>query len=354
MPPRRRKRLDPAVFALPVEDIRAGRFTETPFLRAREVLRAADASSTVVSQISCKAPGIVSGIDEAIALLRLCADDWSALTVHALYEGDRVDAWDTVMSIEGPYAAFAHLEPMCVGVLARRSGVATRARALVEAARPKPVMIVAAQHDHWLMQAGDGFAAFIGGVKMVATPAQGMWWNGTPVGAVPHALISACGGDTVAAARRLAELLDPETPIVVPTDYENDSVRTSLDVARALEGRLWAVRLDTSEFLIDASILPHLGAFPPTGVTPQLVWNVRNALDAEGLGDVKIIVSGGFAVDRIRVFEEEGIPVDVYGVGSSLLAGRADVTADIVQVDGHTQARAGRVLRPNARLERVK
>lgn len=354
MPPRRRKRLDPALFQLPVEAIREGHFTDAYFLRARDILRAEGRSPRVLSQVTCKSGGLVAGIDEVVAILKLCADDWNALAVHALYEGDRADPWDTVLTVEGPYDAFAHLETLCVGILSRRSAVATRARALVEAARPKLIMGFSARHDHWLMQPGDGFAAYIGGVKMVSTAAQAAWWGGTPVGTVPHAMIAAYGGNTVEATRRLAESLDPAIPIVALVDYENDSVRTSLEVARALEGRLWGVRLDTSEYLVDRSILPHLGAFSPTGVNPQLVWNVRNALDAEGFGDVKIVVSGSFSVERIRVFEEEGTPVDAYAIGAALLAGETDYTADIVQLEGEPQAKAGRVLRPNARLERVK
>ena len=98
-------------------------------------------------------------------------------------------------------------------------------------------------------------------------------------------------------------------------------METSLAVARALEDRLWGVRLDTSEFMVDRSVIPQMGAFRPTGVNPPLVWNVRNALDAEGFGDVKIVVSGGFDVARIRAFEEDGVPVDAYGVGASAARG---------------------------------
>jgi nicotinate phosphoribosyltransferase len=47
------------------------------------------------------------------------------------------------------------------------------------------------------------------------------------------------------------------------------------------------------------------------------------------------------------------VPVDSYGVGSSLFSGRFDFTADIVNVDGRPMAKQGRSYRPNQRLERV-
>jgi nicotinate phosphoribosyltransferase len=141
--------------------------------------------------------------------------------------------------------------------------------------------------------------------------------------------------------------------LICLVDFDNDSVGTSLAVARALGQRLYGVRLDTSETIVDKSIVPEMGRFKPTGVNPQLVWNVRRALDAEGFGHVKIVASGGFTVDKIRHFEEERVPVDMYGVGSSLFQGRFDFTADVVRVEGAACAKFGRAYRPNPRLERV-
>ena len=355
MPPRRRKRLDPTLFDLPVDRIRAGFFTDRYFQRTREVLRAEGHSPSVVMQVSAKSSGWLSGIDEAIAILKLGTEDFSQLTVHALFEGDPIEPWDTVLTIEGPYEAFAHLETLYLGTLTRRTRICTNTRASVEAARPKPVLFFGARHDHWAAQAGDGFAAYVGGAQAVSTDAQASLFGGRGVGTVPHALIAAYGGDTVLATKRFAETAGDDVQVIALVDYENDCVATTLAVARALEGRLWGVRLDTSEYLVDRSVIPQMGAFRPTGVNPQLVWNVRNALDAEGMGEVKIVVSGGFTPARIRAFEEEKAPVDLYAVGASIVAdGRFDFTGDIVTVDGAPQSKVGRELRPNPKLEKVK
>jgi nicotinate phosphoribosyltransferase len=93
--------------------------------------------------------------------------------------------------------------------------------------------------------------------------------------------------------------------------------------------------------------------FRPNGVAPELVRAVRRALDDEGFRHVNIVVSGGFDAERIRRFEEAGVPADAYGVGSSLLRGNADFTADVVMVEGRPCAKVGRRYRPNPRLERV-
>jgi nicotinate phosphoribosyltransferase len=354
VPPRRKRRIDPALFELPVERIRAGEFSDVYFTRARAALRAAGRPAHVTWQVSAKRAGWLGGIDEAVALLRLCSDDFAALDVHALYEGDRVEPWDTVLLVEGEYTSFAHLETLIIGTIARRTRVCTNVRALVEAARPKPVYYFGARSDHACVQPGDGLSAHVGGAANVSTDAQGALTGRKGVGTIPHALIAAFGGDTVAAAAAVAAVMPPEAPLIALVDYDNDSVATSVAVARALEGRLWGVRLDTSEFMVDRSVVPMMGAMRPTGVNAMLVWNVRNALDADGFGDVKIVASGGFDVPRIRAFEDDGVPVDAYGVGASVIDGRWDFTGDVVRLDGAPQAKAGREYRPNARMEKVK
>jgi nicotinate phosphoribosyltransferase len=238
-------------------------------------------------------------------------------------------------------------------VLARRTKVGSNTRRVVEAARPKQVMFFPARHDHWLVQTGDGYAAHIAGAIGVSTDAQASWWGSEGVGTVPHALIAAYGGDTVLASEKFADLMDGNVRLITLVDFENDCVGTALKVARALRDRLWGVRIDTSETLVDKSVIPQMGTFKPTGVNSQLVWNVRRALDGEGFQHVKIVVSGGFTVEKIRQFEEQEVPVDMYGVGSSLFQGRFDFTADVVRVEGKALAKVGRSYRPNPRLERV-
>jgi nicotinate phosphoribosyltransferase len=257
------------------------------------------------------------------------------------------------MTVEGDYALFAHLETVYLGSLARRSLVMKNVHDVVEAAHGKPILFFPARHDHWLVQTGDGWAAHVAGAIGVSTDAQASWWGGRGVGTVPHGLIAAFGGDTVAAARAFADRYSHEMNVTVLVDFDNDSVRTSLEVADALGDKLWGVRLDTSEKLVDQALWHDMGDFRPTGVNEVLVRRVREALDGAGHERVKIVVSGGFDAERIRSFERQGVPVDSYGVGSSLIRGSNDYTADVVLVDGRPCAKVGRAYRPNDRLERV-
>jgi nicotinate phosphoribosyltransferase len=297
-------------------------------------------------------------MDEAIAILKLASHDWDGLTVHALHDGDRIEPWETVLTIEGDYTDFAHLETVFLGTLARRTLVTTNAIRVLQAAKPKPIIFMAARHDHWRIQTGDGYAAYVAGQVCgapigVTTDDQASWWGGKGIGTVPHALIAAYGGDTVQAARKFAEWAPPDLNVTVLVDFENHSVATALEVARALGDRLWAVRLDTTESLVDRSLWEEMGDFKPTGVNERLVHKVRAALDDAGFGRVRIVASGGFTVEKIEEFERNDVPVDAYGVGSSLIRGANDFTGDVVRADGKPSAKVGRRLRPNPRLALV-
>jgi len=399
-------RLAAWIFELPVVDLRAGYRAAVYFDRSRRILAAERDDTRVTMQVFQRSNGMVAcGIDEALAVLALgagsfadpaaadeafagylAARNWTRqarslggaayveavraqtdaeaafdrhwrpagaeLQVTALRDGDRVDAWEPVVEISAPYRLVAHLESVYLGVLARRTLVATNVRGVVDAAGGKPVLFFGDRYDHWATQGGDGYAAFVGGAQGVATDAQAAWWGERGLGTIPHALIATFQGDTVAAVAAFARHV-PGVPLIALVDFDNDSVATSLACAREFGERLWGVRLDTSSTMVDRSLWKELGDFNPTGVNPRLVQKVRQALDAEGFQHVRVIVSGGFTADRIQAFEAAGVPVDSYAVGSSLLKGTADYTADVVLREGRPCAKVGRYYRPSDRLQPV-
>ena len=400
-------RLAAWIFDLPVVELRSGYRAAVYFDRSRRILAAEGDDTSVTMQVFQRSDAMVAcGIDEALAVLALGAgsfrdpaaadqafaaylqardrsrrarsrggEAWveavraqveaegafdrhwvpagpGQLQVAALRDGDPVDAWEPVLEIVGPYRLVAHLESVYLGVLARRTLVASNVRRVVDAAGGKPVLFFADRFDHWATQGGDGYAAFVGGAEGVATDAQAAWWGERGLGTIPHALIATFGGDTVAAVAAFARQF-PGVPLIALVDFHNDSVATSLACARAFGERLWGVRLDTSGTMVDRSLWPEMGDFVPTGVNRRLVEKVRDALDGEGFEHVRVIVSGGFTAERIAAFEATGVPVDSYAVGSSLLKGSADYTADVVLREGRPCAKVGRVHRPTTRLRPV-
>jgi nicotinate phosphoribosyltransferase len=357
------ERLPAATFRLPVEKIRSGYYSDSYFVLTKQLLEAEGRHPPVMMQVFAKHHGLLGGIDEAVAVLRECAgrtsgdggweDGWPQLRVRALHEGEEIAPLETVLTIEGDYTLFAHLETVYLGSLARRSLVMTNVREVVDAANGKPVIFFPARHDHWLVQTGDGWAAHVAGAIGVSTDAQASWWGGRGVGTVPHSLIASFGGDTVAAGRAFAARYRDEINVVVLVDFHNDSARDAVAVAEALGEDLWGVRLDTSERLVDKALQGRPDGEQLRGVVPELAVAVREALDRAGHQRVKIVASGGFDAAKIARFEAVGAPVDSYGVGSALLRGEFDFTADVVELEGRPAAKVGRALRPNPRLREV-
>lgn len=333
-----------------------GWFSAVYFLKTAEIARQCTPDKIVTMQFFQRKNGaVLCGIDEAISLLHAFANHPEDLEIWALNDGDRIDAYETVLTITGRYQDFGFLEGIIDGILARRTSVATHVLEVVEAAGDKEIIFMGDRDDHFSQQAGDGYAAFIGGSTAQATHAMNEWWGIEGLGTMPHALIQLFNGDTLAAAKAYHEIF-PEDKLMVLVDYNNDAVEESLKVARHFGDKLSAVRVDTSNTMVDQYFMRHqdqLGTFDPRGTNPTLIFALRDALDREGFNNVKIVVSGGFNAEKIAEFEKQNTPVDIYGVGSSLLKVNISFTGDNVLLDGQEQAKAGRRYRPNPRLERV-
>lgn len=261
-----------------------------------------------------------------------------------------ISANEPVMHITGPYSAFAHLESIYLGILARRTMIATNTANCKKAAGTKQLLFFADRFDYFLNQPGDGYSALQNGCSAVCTDAMGSLSHKLGMGTIPHALIAFNNGDTLKAAEQFSQTY-PEIPLIILVDYANNSVKTALELAKHMGKKLWGIRLDTAATMTDVSCQQATNSQAHTGVHPHLVKTVRQALNHQGYKDIHIIVSGGFTAERIQQFEQEHTPVDAYGIGSSLLKGNFDFTADIVKVNEKKQAKSGREYRENPRFQ---
>jgi nicotinate phosphoribosyltransferase len=363
---------------------------------------------------------LIAGVDVALAMLRHVTgyfeDDlhrarfvetWLSLEVTAVedgiiveYEGNP-DEICPILRIRGRYRDFALLETPILGVLARASRLATNIYDVLKVSSGKPCLFFPARFDVPEVQSLDGYAYWLAVQRynadsgkqtspLVSTDAQARWWGGRGGGTVPHALIASFLADTAEAMVAYAKHMPPEAPRIALVDFNNDVVgdslkvldafwlryRTAIEAINPEEQQRWllnGVRLDTSPAVRDVS----LDEGDPGGVSPKLVRRVREALNnawrkwnvpaslqevAQAYcRNVRIIVTGGFHRDRIQQYEAEGVPVDAYGVGSSLLRNdletNTDFTMDVVRVRMNNEwvdmAKVGRRANSNPQLQPV-
>ena len=194
-----RKRLPAELFDIPVQKIKSGFYSDKYFSRTRDILQGDNNHKSVLMQLFSRKKGVLCGIDEAVCIVRTCSLKPEKLKIMALHDGDSIQKDETVMTIEGAYSSFAHLETIYLGVLSRGSSVATLVREVVEAASGKTVLFFSSRFDHYLLQSYDGYAAMVGGTRLVSTDANAKFWKGKGIGTIPHGLIATYEGNTVEA-----------------------------------------------------------------------------------------------------------------------------------------------------------
>lgn len=366
---------------------------------------------------------IVAGVDEALVILQECTgyfdeggnfiNTYDSLEVEAVqdgtiakYAGDPMEV-QPVLKVRGRYRDFAILETPILGVLTETTRVATNVYNTLLATKGKDILFFPARFAHYKLQAMHGYAYSLAvqaynrnhskhSKAMVSTDDQGGWWGGKGGGTIAHASIACFLGDTSETMMQFARIMPEDILRIALIDYHNDCVGEALKVMKAMfakyielyrEGKieeakkykLYAVRPDTSGNMRDESVEPIGDISLDCGVNPRLIWKIRKAMDkaykkwnidAEYLGiakkwceDIKIVATGGFNIQRITQFEQLGVPVDIYGIGSSLLENSReggtnnDYTADIVKVEIEGEwfsiAKTGRKACENPNLERM-
>ena len=363
---------------------------------------------------------VVVGVDKTLAMLQTCtgyfndADEWVDTYDEAQvwaaqdgaiapYGGDSKNVWP-VLKMQGRYRDFAILETPTLGALTRGSRVATNVYHVLDAARGKDVLFFPARFDAHEVQAADGYAYHIAvqaynakngfsAKAHVSTDEQGDWWGGAGGGTVAHAAIACFLGDTAETMLAFSSILPANIARIALVDFDNDCVGTSLntmekmfrkhmaltDAGQDEEAKkyvLYGVRPDTGGGMRDVSVEPLGDPKLDFGVNPRLCFAMRKAIDSAFdqwelpmrwvdrarayCRNVKITVTGGFTPERIRAFEAQGVPADVYGVGSSLFSNCSengtnnDFTADIVRVkiegQWYSMAKIGRQACDNPEL----
>ena len=221
------------------------------------------------------------------------------------------------------------------------------------------MIFMPARHDHHRVQTGDGYAAYVGG-QVVGADRRDDRRAGLVVGR-PRPRHRAARADRRLRRRHGARGADaspsgrhPSMNLTVLVDFENDSVahrarRRACARAAALgrpAGHLRVARRPR-RCRGDGRLRAHRASIRGS-CTRCATRSTRPASPTCGSSS-----RGGFDAAKIREFEATGVPVDAYGVGSSLIRGSNDFTADIVVADGEPCGEGRPAPTGRLRLERV-
>lgn len=309
-----------------LEEIRRRKVTDIYFKRAVEVLRAKGVDPVVVAEFHCGGLpegwefGVFCGLDEILTVL-----EGLPIAVEGLAEGSVFHCGEPVLTIIGPYTAFAEMETALLGLMCQSSGVATKAARCKLAAGERTVISFGARRMHPALAPMIERAAYIGGCDGFAVVKSEEVVGQPATGTMPHSLIL-IAGSLRTALKWFDEVLDEKVPRIALIDTFTDERFGALEAAETLGLRLQAVRLDTPG--------------SRRGNMLELLREVRWELDLRGYGHVKLIVSGG--LDEYDILELNPV-ADGYGVGTSISSAPVvNFAMDIVEIEGQPVTKRGK------------
>jgi nicotinate phosphoribosyltransferase len=308
------------------EEIKRAEVADVYFHRTMEILGSRDLESVPVhAEVAYKTSVpdewfVVAGLDDVAHLL-----EGSGVEVRAVPEGTICRPHEPVLTLSGPYGAFAEHETAILGFLCQASGVATGAARCKLAAGERLVVSFGARRMHPAITPMIERAAYLGGCDGVSVELAARRLGIPATGTLPHALILVLGS-TAEATKAFDEVIDPDVPRTILVDTFDDEKFGALIAARAIPESIYAVRLDTPG--------NRRGDFR------DLMQEVRWELDRGGFEHVKIFASGGIDVEYILHLN----PVcDAYGVGGAIAdAPMIDYSLDIVEVAGEDRSKRGK------------
>jgi nicotinate phosphoribosyltransferase len=262
--------------------------------------------------------------DAALASLDFLDADTLAWLADYEFHGD-VDGYpegelyfpeSPVLSVHGTFAECVILETLALSIFNHDTAIASAAARMVSASGGRPLIEMGSRRTHEQAAVAAARAAYLAGFDASSNLEAQRTYGVPALGTSAHAftLLHTGRGDELAAFRAQVEALGVGTTLLVDTYDITQGVANAIEAAGP---ELGAVRIDSG----DLGVLAH---------------QVRAQLDSLGAHGTRIVVSGD--LDEYSIAGLGAAPVDVYGVGTSVVTGSGAPTASfvykLVEVDG--------------------
>ena len=240
-----------------------------------------------------------------VATLAWLADYQFSGTITGYAEGEIYVPGSPVVVVEASFAEGVILETLALSILNHDSAIAAAASRMTSAAGDRPCIEMGSRRTHEQAAVAAARAAYVAGFTATSNLAAGQLYGVPTAGTAAHSFTLLHDTERAAFQAQVASL-GPDTTLLVDTYDIAVGVRTAVEVAGA---GLGAVRIDSGDLLANAHA-------------------VRAQLDSLGAHDTRIVVTSD--LDEFAISGLRSVPVDSYGVGTSLVTGSGAPTAGMV------------------------
>ena len=215
--------------------------------------------------------------------------------LFAVAEGTPLFAGEPFLTLRAPIIEAQIPETYLLSAVTFPTLVAGKAARCVAAAGGRPVIEFGTRRAH-TAEAGvlAARAAYLGGCAGTSNSLAGFRYGIPVMGTAAHSWVMSFSNETES-FRQLQRVLGDNTTQLIDTYDTVEGARRAAQLGRPIQG----VRIDSGDSL-------------------ALSRQVRAVLDAAGLADTEIMVTGDLDEYRIRDLVAAGAPVDSFGVGTQL------------------------------------
>lgn len=243
--------------------------------------------------------------------------------VYSPLEGDLVFPTRPVLRIEGNLIETQLIETLLLNILNFQSLIATKASRMRLVAKDGVLIDFGLRRAQGLGGYHASRAAVIGGFDSTSNVRAARDFNLPASGTMAHSYVQSHEGELE--AFRCFAAACPDNCVLLVDTYNTlkSGVPNAITVAKEMEkrgDRLKGIRLDSGDLA-------------------YLARKSRAMLDEAGLHYVKIAASNQLDEYVIRSLMDQGAPIDVFGVGTSLVTGQPDAALDgvykLAKTGGH-------------------
>ncbi len=237
--------------------------------------------------------------------LQWLADYRFAGNVWGYAEGEIFFPNSPILVVESSFAEGVILETVVLSILNHDSAIAAAASRMTAAADGRPCIEMGSRRTHEWSAVAAARAAYIAGFGTTSNLEAGRSYGVPTAGTAAHAF-TLVHDDEREAFQAQVDSLGKNTTLLVDTYDVTNAVNLAVEIAGT---ELGGVRLDSGDLLVQAR-------------------EVRQQLDSLGATQTRIVVTSD--LDEYAISALQAGPVDVYGVGTSLVTGSGAPTAGMV------------------------